>query len=178
MYLLEYILVTEYRKSIAAMKGDYTSVKQKLERQELMNNGTVDNRSNYNKEQRQRLLDTNDKINRQNEKILSAQRTVAETEEVGAEIIEELGRNREKIQSSHNKIKEFVGLTDSGDITSSYTLLVYDTCVLYFMHCKLFLYTARRILSSMSRRENHQKMTIAFICVALLVIVVMAWYYS
>ena len=69
MYLLEYILVTEYRKSIAAMKGDYTSVKQKLERQELMNNGTVDNRSNYNKEQRQRLLDTNDKINRQNEKI-------------------------------------------------------------------------------------------------------------
>ena len=131
MYLLEYILVTEYRKSIAAMKGDYTSVKQKLERQELMNNGTVDNRSNYNKEQRQRLLDTNDKINRQNEKIISAQRTVAETEEVGAEIIEELGRNREKIQSSHNRIKEFVGLTDSGDITLS-TLLLYvsiDTCI-------------------------------------------------
>lgn len=142
--------VMGYKTSIATMKGEHVTVKQKLEREELVGSGSVGNKSNYNKEQRQRLLDTNDKINRQNEKILSAQRTVAETEEVGAEIIDELGRNREKIQSSHNKIKDFVGLTDS----------------------------ARRILASMSRRENHQKLTIVFICVALLIIIVLSWYYS
>ena len=115
------------------MKGEYTTVKQKLERQELMNSGTVDDRSNYSKEQRQRLLDTNDKISRQNEKILNAQRTVAETEEVGAEIIDELGRNREKIQSSHNKIKEFVGLTDSGyNIPPLFLLHKCCSCHTYF----------------------------------------------
>ena len=97
------------------MKSEYTTVKQKLEREELMSSST-DSKRGHNYEQRQRLLDTNDKISRQNEKILNAQRTVAETEEVGAEIIDELGRNREKIQSSHNKIKEFVGLTDSGKL--------------------------------------------------------------
>ena len=38
--------------------------------------------------------------------ILNAQRTVAETEDVGQEIIGELGRNREKIQSAHGKVTQ------------------------------------------------------------------------
>ena len=117
-----------YKTSIATMKGEHVTVKQKLEREELVGSGSVGNKSNYNKEQRQRLLDTNDKINRQNEKILSAQRTVAETEEVGAEIIDELGRNREKIQSSHNKIKDFVGLTDSGMYLHTHTFMISHEC--------------------------------------------------
>lgn len=37
--------------------------------------------------------------------IANAQRTVAETEEVGLEIATELQRNREKIQSAHAKVK-------------------------------------------------------------------------
>jgi Snare region anchored in the vesicle membrane C-terminus len=36
--------------------------------------------------------------------IANAQRTVAETEEVGLEITTELQRNREKIQSAHSKV--------------------------------------------------------------------------
>lgn len=44
------------------------------------------------------------RLARQNEKIMNAHRTVAETEDVANEITEELGRNREKIESSHGKV--------------------------------------------------------------------------
>lgn len=44
------------------------------------------------------------RINRQNDIILNAQRTVADTEEVGLEITNELSKNREKIQSSQSKV--------------------------------------------------------------------------
>ena len=44
------------------------------------------------------------RLARQNEKIMNAHRTVAETEDVANEISAELGRNREKIESSHGKV--------------------------------------------------------------------------
>ena len=52
------------------------------------------------------------RLERQNDVIGKAMRTVAETEEVGAEITSELARNREKIESAHSKVREFTGLTD------------------------------------------------------------------
>jgi hypothetical protein len=44
------------------------------------------------------------RIRRQNEIIANAQRTVAETEEVGTEIMAELSSNREKIESARAKV--------------------------------------------------------------------------
>ena len=44
------------------------------------------------------------RITQQNQIIENATRTVAETEEVAIEITQELGRNREKIESAHNKV--------------------------------------------------------------------------
>jgi hypothetical protein len=76
--------------------------------------------------------------------IANAQRTVAETEEIGLEITSELQRNREKIQSSHAKVGEFAGVTDS----------------------------ARRLLSSMSRRDVQQRFILAFIAVVLLIAII------
>jgi vesicle transport through interaction with t-SNAREs 1 len=70
--------------------------------------------------QRQRYMDTNEKLNRQNEALLQAQRTVAETEDVGSEIAENLTANREKIESSQAKLRELHGDLDSADrITKS-----------------------------------------------------------
>lgn len=48
------------------------------------------------------------RINRQNEMIANAHRTVAETEEVGMEITSELARNREKIESARTKVHLFI----------------------------------------------------------------------
>ncbi|RYH06282.1 hypothetical protein EON65_43070 [archaeon] len=44
------------------------------------------------------------RLSRQNEMIMNAHRTVLETEEAGEEILGELGRNREKILSSREKV--------------------------------------------------------------------------
>jgi hypothetical protein len=45
------------------------------------------------------------RLSRQNEMIQNATRTVAETEEVGLEITQELARNREKIESSRARVR-------------------------------------------------------------------------
>jgi hypothetical protein len=78
-------------------------------------------------------------LSRQNETILNATRTVAETEDVAMEITQELGRNREKIESAHSKVREFSGMTD----------------------------TARRLIHSMSKREIQQKFILVFIALVL-----------
>jgi len=80
---------------------------------------------------------------------LNATRTVAETEEVGLEISAELTRNREKIQSAHAKVREFGGITDS----------------------------ARRLLSSMARRDVQQKFILFFIAIVLIIAIVVTVYF-
>lgn len=82
--------------------------------------------------------------------ILNATRTVAETEEVGLEITAELKRNREKIESAQDRVREFGGVTD----------------------------TARRLLSSMSKREVQQKFVIGFIGVVLFIAIVLVIYFA
>jgi vesicle transport through interaction with t-SNAREs 1 len=89
--------VVSYKKSNNSLKSDFERVKEQAQRSSLVGNKSI--------EQRQRLLDANDKLARQNELIANAQRTVAETEEVGMEITSELTRNREKIQSSRAKVR-------------------------------------------------------------------------
>lgn len=135
--------VAHYKKSLATHRSDFERAKEAAERVAL----GIGSKS---QEQRQRLLDVNDKLAMQNEKILNATRTVAETEEVGIEIISELGRNREKIQSAHGKVKEFSGLTDS----------------------------ARRMISSMQRRDIQQKFILCFIAIVLIVAIGVTVYFT
>mmetsp|Transcript_7939 Transcript_7939/g.13163 ORF Transcript_7939/g.13163 Transcript_7939/m.13163 type:complete len:211 (+) Transcript_7939:159-791(+) len=95
-------------------------------------------------EQRQRLLDTNDRLDRQNEMISNAHRMVSETEQVGMEITAELTRNREKLESSREKAAEYAGISDS----------------------------ARRMISSIGRREARQKYMAIFALVGLVVVII------
>ena len=87
----------QYKKSTSSLKSDFERAKEQAQRSNLIGDKSV--------EQRQRLLDTNDKLSRQNEMIANAHRTVAETEDVAAEITTELARNREKILSSRAKVR-------------------------------------------------------------------------
>ena len=128
--------VTQYKKSMLSHRSDLERAKEQSQRSSLLGTKSV--------EQRQRMMDANDKLLRQNEMIANAQRTVADTEEVGLEITNELQRNREKIQSSHAKVHEFSGVTDS----------------------------ARRLLSSMSRRDVQQRFILAFIGIVLLIAII------
>ena len=49
-------------------------------------------------------IELNFRVHKQNEMIARAHQTVAETSEVGNEIMVELKRNREKIESSRTKV--------------------------------------------------------------------------
>lgn len=72
---------------------------------------------------------------------------MADTEDVALEITEELGRNREKIQSAREKVLDVSGMTN----------------------------TARRLVSSMSKRETQQKMMmygLAFVLVGAIIVVI------
>lgn len=65
---------------------------------------------------RKRLEAVNERVDRQNETIERLQRVVADTEVVGAEIMTELGENREKIVSSREKAQDID--TDLSDAES------------------------------------------------------------
>jgi flagellar biosynthesis/type III secretory pathway M-ring protein FliF/YscJ len=77
-------------------------------------------------------------------------KTVRETEDVGIEIMSELERNREKIQSSRTKVHDFVGMTD----------------------------TARRMIAGMENRDTQQKMVLGFIAVFLIIAIALVIYFS
>lgn len=72
------------------------------------------------------------RLDRQNELIMSAHRTVAETEEVGLEITNELARNREKILSSRARVRRFSSLI----LTSSMLCCVGSRVHWYHRFCK------------------------------------------
>lgn len=90
-----------------------------------------------------------DKLYRQNELIHNAQRTVFETEEVGADIVDELGRNREKIESAHDRVREFSGVADG----------------------------ARLLITSMQRRDTQHKFLMYALYFSLFVAVIAGLYY-
>lgn len=141
--------IGEYKRALKRFQGDFATQKNRLNRGTLMS-GADGPALGKSAEQRQRLLDTNDKLERQNEAILNAQRTVAETEEVGVEITEQLARNREQIQSSRDRLGEFSGITDS----------------------------ARRMISSMQRRNMQSKFFIGLVMVVVLIGIILAIYYA
>ena len=143
--------VNEYKRSLKTKQVEFSAERNRVSKGSLLS-GANGNGSDLGKsaEQRQRLLDTNDKLFRQNEAILSAQRTVAETEEVGIEITDELARNRERIQASRDRVSEFVSISDS----------------------------ARRMIGSMQRRELQTKVVIGFVFAVVLVCIVLTVYYS
>jgi len=78
--------VQQYQRDLSTYKSDLERAKEVSQRSQLIGDKSAS--------QRQRLLDSNDKINRQNTTILLAQRSVNETAEIGLEINNELMRNR------------------------------------------------------------------------------------
>lgn len=141
--------IAQYKKSLASLRSDFERARTEVDRAKLVGSG------GQSSQDRERFLSANEKwvqwivqqiisnfdarLNRQNETILNATRTVAETEDVAMEITQELGRNREKIESAHSKVREFSGMTD----------------------------TARRLIHSMSKREIQQKFILVFIALVL-----------
>jgi vesicle transport through interaction with t-SNAREs protein 1 len=137
---------------LSNLRDDYNSAKTGVERESLLGDGGDLEMGSHRKgssKQKERLLSANNQVAKQNETLDRARRVMAETEETAMEITEELGRNREKIDSSHQRVRDVSGLTNQ----------------------------ARRIVQSMSRREVQQKLMM-YAVGALLVLAVIVIIYS
>lgn len=146
------------KANLANLRDDYNAAKIMVERESLsLSNGDGDSASSPDIENgkgspsashRERLLQTSNQISRQNETLNNARRVMAETEEVAMEITSELDRNREKIASSHSRVRDVSGLTNQ----------------------------ARRIVQSMSRREVQQKLMMYMVGAMLVLAIIVILY--
>lgn len=135
--------VSQYKKTLESLRTDFETARDEASKASLVSGGKS-------LEHRQRMLNTNEKLSNQNDTILNAHRTVEETIGVAIDITQELGRNREKIESAHSKVREFAGITD----------------------------TARRLIHSMSRREVQQRFILGFIAIVLIVAIIIVIYFT
>ncbi|TMW63419.1 hypothetical protein Poli38472_002360 [Pythium oligandrum] len=95
--------VDQYKKSLASLANDHKTLKEKEERDGLF--GDRDDIAMSSADHRNKMKAATEKSKGTTSKIESALRTADETEKVAIAITEELGRNREKIQAAHNKVK-------------------------------------------------------------------------
>lgn len=131
------------KAQLANLKDDYRRMEQHRDKADLMmGNGTGKASANASKE---RLLSAQSQLDQQNQSLDRAKGIMAETEQTALEITQELGRNRETLETAHGRVREVSGLTNR----------------------------ARRLLQNMSRRQVQQKL--ALYAVAGLIILVIAF---
>ncbi len=133
-----------YKKTLQSLRSDFQTAKGKLDHESLMAGS-----GSKNDQDRGRLQMVNDGLSRQNDTLNNARRVIAETEDVALEVTEELGRNREKIQSARGKVMEVGGMTNQ----------------------------ARRLVQSMSKRETQQKIMMYGLMLVMVGTVVVVVYY-
>ena len=96
------LLSAEKKKIYLSKIVDYKSLlmrkKESIQRSQLINDKSISDR--------ERMMNVQDKLNRQNVSIMNATKCVAETEEVGISITKELEVNRTKIAEASNKTKD------------------------------------------------------------------------
>ncbi|KAK1939321.1 Vesicle transport v-SNARE 12 [Phytophthora citrophthora] len=94
--------VDQYKKSLASLSADHKKIREKEEREGLF--GDRDGNA-ASAEHRSRMAAATNKMKGTTDKLAAARKEIADTEEVALAIGEELGRNREKIQATHSKVK-------------------------------------------------------------------------
>ena len=96
--------VAEHKAAIASHRMELERANEQANRSALLGGKSI--------QQRERMMDANDQLLRQNEVIAQAQRTVADTEDVGHTIAQELQQNRAKIEGTQERVTEFKDVTD------------------------------------------------------------------
>jgi len=128
---------------VRTCKSKYQTLQQQSERQGLLGNTDSSSPSGGGGEkERYQLQKSEDMLLNQNETLERAHRSMQETEAVALEITEELGQNREKLVSTHGRVREMSGLTGR----------------------------ARNILYSMNRRAVQQKILMYGVAVGLVLV--------
>lgn len=95
--------LSEYKGHLKDLKAEL----KKLTRDELFGTSSSSDSSERMKTASETLRGTSDRLSK-------ARQIVADTEDVALEITEELGRNRERIQGTHDKVKNVKSMTQVG----------------------------------------------------------------
>lgn len=119
-------LKRELLQQVRTCKSQLQALKDEHNKQSLMSSRAGNGSS---ASHRERLLQQQDMLTKQNSQLDNARRVIEETEQVALEIGEELGHNRERIESAHGRVRQVTSLTGR----------------------------ATRIVRSMNRREVQQK---------------------
>eukprot|EP00542_Grammatophora_oceanica_P017454 CAMPEP_0194029932 /NCGR_PEP_ID=MMETSP0009_2-20130614/3556_1 /TAXON_ID=210454 /ORGANISM="Grammatophora oceanica, Strain CCMP 410" /LENGTH=212 /DNA_ID=CAMNT_0038669755 /DNA_START=34 /DNA_END=672 /DNA_ORIENTATION=+ len=137
------------KAQLANLKDDVRSAKNKQDRAALeLSGGEGGGKGGSANAGKERLLQSQNQLQSQNDTLDRARRVMAETEDVALEITTELGRNRETLESAHGRVREVSGLTNR----------------------------ARRLLQNMNRRAVQQKLALYGVGIAIcIVVLIMIW---
>ncbi|RMX70090.1 hypothetical protein DD238_000256 [Peronospora effusa] len=94
--------VDQYKKSLASLSADHKKIREKEEREGLFGDRDGVEAS---AEHRSRMAAATTKMKGTTDKLTAARKEMSDTEEVALAISDELGRNREKIKATHEKVK-------------------------------------------------------------------------
>mmetsp|Transcript_5068 Transcript_5068/g.7344 ORF Transcript_5068/g.7344 Transcript_5068/m.7344 type:complete len:205 (-) Transcript_5068:80-694(-) len=136
--------VRQCKSTLSGLREEFKALRMTEDRSSLMGNS----RSNGENGSKERLLQTQNQLEQQNETLDRARRVMADTEEVAVDITTELGRNREVLETAHGRVREVSGLTNR----------------------------ARRLLQNMNRRAVQQKLAMYSIAgIIILVAGIILW---
>eukprot|EP00980_Cylindrotheca_fusiformis_P009518 scaffold2077_cov119-Cylindrotheca_fusiformis.AAC.21 len=134
-------LKRELLKQVRSCKSELQALKDDYNKQSLMSTAQSGSASG-NKE---RLLQQQNMLLKQNSQLDNARKVLEETEQVAMEIGEELSSNRETIESAHGRVRQVTSLTGR----------------------------ARRVVQSMNRRAVQQKMLMYGISASVVIVFVL-----
>lgn len=141
-------LKRELLQQVRTCKSQLQALKDEHNKQSLMSSRTSNGGSSAS--HRERLLQQQDMLTKQNSQLENARRVIEETEQVALEIGEELGNNRERIESAHGRIRQVTSLTGR----------------------------ARRVVQSMNRRAVQQKFMLYGLSGSIVIIfVILMWWW-
>mmetsp|Transcript_16734 Transcript_16734/g.25130 ORF Transcript_16734/g.25130 Transcript_16734/m.25130 type:complete len:186 (-) Transcript_16734:79-636(-) len=99
--------IGKHKSDMLALRSEFESARTSKQRSNLIGTKSSAEQNRY--------LSTNERLNKQSQAIANITQTVAETEEVGLNITQQLGSNREKIGMVHGKVNELDGDLDRAD---------------------------------------------------------------
>ncbi|KFK41367.1 hypothetical protein AALP_AA2G120900 [Arabis alpina] len=138
----------EYKSDLNQLKKEFKRVSSpdanQTSREELMESGLADPHS-VSADQRERLTMSVERLDRSSDRIRESRRTMLETEELGVNILQDLGQQRQTLLHAHSKLH---GVDEAID-------------------------KSKKVLTAMSRRMTRNKWIVTAVIVALILAIIL-----
>lgn len=142
--------IRTYRESLNGIQDDLRRVRGRAERGALLGSGGDADFSDKSRGQRGRMMESNTRMAESTSRLEDARRQLHETEHVAMDVVSELGRNRETLESARRKVRDVSSTTD----------------------------VARRVLRSMTTRELRFKLMMALFVLIVLALIGVVIYFA